>query len=116
MGSPDGSGSPRVYRKPLRFGLYKTDNRTVIWQEADPLRWTGGGMRQSLKRGADEQFFGGGEQNGNFSHRDQVRHVGNNTDWNARQVRSHHHKDRCERGQLRGQAVRPLVPCHRARQ
>ncbi|WP_327271705.1 DUF5110 domain-containing protein [Streptomyces sp. NBC_01224] len=72
----------RVYKKPLRFGLYKADNRTVIWQEADPLRWTGGGMRQSLKRGADEQFFGGGEQNGSFSHRDQMMNVGNNTNWN----------------------------------
>ncbi|MFJ2627075.1 TIM-barrel domain-containing protein [Streptomyces sp. NPDC087532] len=72
----------RVYKSPLRFGLYKADDRTAIWQEADPLRWTGGGMRQSLERGATEQFFGGGEQNGSFSHRDQVRNVGNNTNWN----------------------------------
>lgn len=71
----------RVYKKPLTFALYKADNRTVIWAEADPLRWTSGGMRQSLKRGSKEQFFGGGEQNGSFSHRDQVMNVGNNTDW-----------------------------------
>ena len=72
----------RVYKKPLRFALYKGDNKTAIWSEADPLRWTSGGMRQSLTRGADEQFFGGGEQNGSFSHRDQVMNVGNNTNWN----------------------------------
>ncbi|MFI1171154.1 glycoside hydrolase family 31 protein [Streptomyces melanogenes] len=72
----------RVYKKPLRFALYKADNRTAIWQEADPLRWTTGGLRQSLARGATEQFFGGGEQNGSFSHRDQVMNVGNNTNWN----------------------------------
>ncbi|WP_329126211.1 glycoside hydrolase family 31 protein [Streptomyces sp. NBC_01465] len=72
----------RVYKKPLRFGLYKADNRTPIWQEDAPLRWTSGGMRQSLDRGASEQFFGGGEQNGSFSHRDQVMNVGNNTNWN----------------------------------
>ncbi|WP_410169487.1 TIM-barrel domain-containing protein, partial [Actinacidiphila rubida] len=72
----------RVYKKPLRFGLYKADDRTVIWQEAKPLRWSTHGMRQSLERGADEQFFGGGEQNGSFSHRGRTMHVGNNFDWN----------------------------------
>ncbi|MFE4873742.1 TIM-barrel domain-containing protein [Streptomyces sp. NPDC056682] len=72
----------RVYKKPLRFALYKGDNKTAIWSEADPLRWTSGGMRQSLTRGANEQFFGGGEQNGSFSHRDQIMNVGNNTNWN----------------------------------
>lgn len=71
----------RVYEKPLRFALYKADNRTAVWSEADPLRWTSGGLRQSLKRGGKEQFFGGGEQNGSFSHRDQVMRVGNNTNW-----------------------------------
>lgn len=72
----------RVYKKPLRFGLYKPDNRTRIWQEDKPLRWSTGGMRQSLQRGADEQFFGGGEQNGSFSHRDQTMYVSNSFDWN----------------------------------
>ncbi|QFR97428.1 DUF5110 domain-containing protein [Streptomyces tsukubensis] len=71
----------RVYKRPLRFALYKGDNRTAVWKEADPLRWTSGGLRQSLERGAKEQFFGGGEQNGSFSHRDQVMNVGNNTNW-----------------------------------
>ncbi|RRQ80799.1 glycoside hydrolase [Streptomyces griseofuscus] len=72
----------RVYKKPLRFGLYKADNRTRIWQEDKPLRWSTGGMRQSLDRGADEQFFGGGEQNGSFSHRGQTMYVSNSFDWN----------------------------------
>ncbi|MBO0842092.1 MAG: DUF5110 domain-containing protein [Nocardioides sp.] len=72
----------RVYRKPLRFGLYQADNRTRIWQEDKPLRWSTDGMRQSLQRGSDEQFFGGGEQNGSFSHRDQTMYVANNTNWN----------------------------------
>ncbi|MBA9049986.1 alpha-glucosidase (family GH31 glycosyl hydrolase) [Streptomyces phaeogriseichromatogenes] len=72
----------RVYKKPLRFGLYKADNRTRIWQEDKPLRWSTDGMRQSLDRGADEQFFGGGEQNGSFSHRGQTMYVSNSFDWN----------------------------------
>ncbi|MFB7906012.1 TIM-barrel domain-containing protein [Kitasatospora sp. NPDC056076] len=72
----------RVYKHPLRFGLYQADNRTAIWQENAPMRWSTSGLRQSLTRGADEQFFGGGEQNGSFSHRDQVVHVANSTNWN----------------------------------
>ncbi|MGW2873049.1 glycoside hydrolase family 31 protein [Kitasatospora sp. NPDC001225] len=72
----------RVYKHPLRFGLYKADDRTALWQESAPLRWSTGGLRQSLERGADEQFFGGGEQNGSFSHRDRTVHVANGTDWN----------------------------------
>ncbi|WP_051939818.1 TIM-barrel domain-containing protein [Phaeacidiphilus oryzae] len=72
----------RVYKSPLRLGLYKADNRTRVWQEDKPLRWSTDGMRQSLDHGAGEQFFGGGEQNGSFSHRDTVMHVGNSFDWN----------------------------------
>ncbi|WP_051711799.1 TIM-barrel domain-containing protein [Streptomyces sp. NRRL S-350] len=72
----------RVYKHPLRFGLYKADDRTAIWQEDAPLRWSTSGMRQSLVRGGDEQFFGGGEQNGSFSHRDRTVHVANSFDWN----------------------------------
>ncbi|AKU19178.1 glycoside hydrolase [Luteipulveratus mongoliensis] len=72
----------RIYKSPLRFGLYKADNRTVIWEESKGLRWTQGGLRQSLKRGATEQFFGGGEQNGSFSHRDKKINVANSFDWN----------------------------------
>ncbi|MFJ2187167.1 TIM-barrel domain-containing protein [Kitasatospora sp. NPDC087861] len=72
----------RVYKHPLRFGLYRADDRTAVWQEDAPLRWSTSGLRQSLTRGADEQFFGGGEQNGSFSHRDQTIHVANSTNWN----------------------------------
>jgi len=72
----------RVYKKPLRFGLYMADNRTRVWQEDKPLRWSTSGMRQSLTRAADEQFFGGGEQNGSFSHRDRTMYVANNFNWN----------------------------------
>ncbi|AUG75439.1 glycoside hydrolase [Kitasatospora sp. MMS16-BH015] len=72
----------RVYKQPLRFALYKADDRSVIWQENAPLRWSTSGLRQSLTRGGDEQFFGGGEQNGSYSHRDQVMHVANSFNWN----------------------------------
>jgi len=72
----------RIYKAPLRFALYKADNQTVIWEEDKGLRWTQGGLRQSLKRGATEQFFGVGEQNGSFGHRDKLVHAANSFNWN----------------------------------
>jgi alpha-glucosidase len=72
----------RIYKTPLRFALYKSDNSTPIFEEDKGLRWTQGGLRQSLKRGATEQFFGGGEQNGAFSHRGKLINVANSFNWN----------------------------------
>jgi len=72
----------RIYKTPLRFALYEGDNSTPIFEEDKGLRWTQGGLRQSLRRGATEQFFGGGEQNGAFSHRGKLINVANSFNWN----------------------------------
>lgn len=58
----------RIYKKPLRFELYQNDNATPIWKEARGITY-GKQTVQYLKRGDAEQFFGGGMQNGRFSHR-----------------------------------------------
>ncbi|WP_441247752.1 TIM-barrel domain-containing protein [Kitasatospora sp. McL0602] len=72
----------RAYKTPLRFALYTADNRTAVWQETRGLTWTQDAMSQSLQRGPQEQFFGAGEQNGSFSHRDKTVHVANSFNWN----------------------------------
>ena len=61
----------RAYKKPLRFALYKADNSTLIWEEAKGISY-GKQTVQYLKRSENEQFFGGGMQNGRFSHRDKT--------------------------------------------
>jgi len=58
----------RAYKKPLRFALYRGDNSTLVWEEIKGITY-GKQTVQYLKRGKDEQFFGGGMQNGRFSHR-----------------------------------------------
>lgn len=58
----------RAYKNPLRFSLYKGDNSTLIWEETQGITY-GKQTVQYLKRGDNEQFFGGGMQNGRFSHR-----------------------------------------------
>jgi len=59
----------RVYKRPLRFALFDKDNVVVIWQETRPLSY-GPSTVQTLRRGESEHFYGGGMQNGYFSHRD----------------------------------------------
>jgi alpha-glucosidase len=59
----------RVYKRPLRFALFDKDNAAVVWQETRPLNY-GPTTVQTLRRGENENFYGGGMQNGYFSHRD----------------------------------------------
>ncbi|MCX5383414.1 NPCBM/NEW2 domain-containing protein [Streptomyces sp. NBC_00083] len=73
----------RAFKSPLRFALYKADG-TQLWAETKPLSWTKDTTTQTLSRGATEQFYGGGMQNGrgNTSHRDQRIEVGVDDNWN----------------------------------
>jgi alpha-glucosidase (family GH31 glycosyl hydrolase) len=71
----------RVGKNPMTFALYDADDGGTIWRETAPLSWDAAGVTQQLARGADEQFFGGGMQNGRFSHRDQTLAIERNYDW-----------------------------------
>ena len=71
----------RVYKANLRFALYRPDNRTLIWEEIVGPTWDGRQTTQLLSRGPKEQFFGGGMQNGRFSHREQTIKVAVSYDW-----------------------------------
>ncbi|WP_230404302.1 MULTISPECIES: TIM-barrel domain-containing protein [Undibacterium] len=57
----------RVYRKPFRLALYKADNRSLLWQEMQPLEIGEKASFQTLSSSADEAFFGGGQQNGAYA-------------------------------------------------
>ena len=70
----------RAYKKPLRFELYKADNTTPVWQEARGITY-GKQTIQYLKRGDTEQFYGGGMQNGRFSHRGKTIKMTIDFDW-----------------------------------
>ncbi|MCD6346943.1 MAG: DUF5110 domain-containing protein [Bacteroidales bacterium] len=61
----------RAYKKPLRFAEYLADNKTLVWEERMPLTY-GKQTIQYMKRGDDEYYYGGGMQNGRFSHRDKT--------------------------------------------
>jgi alpha-glucosidase len=71
----------RVYKASLRFALYRADDRTLIWEELAGPTWDGRQTTQILSRGPREQFYGGGMQNGRFSHLDQTIKVAVSYDW-----------------------------------
>jgi alpha-glucosidase (family GH31 glycosyl hydrolase)/uncharacterized protein YjdB len=74
----------RAYKSPLKFAMYKSDNATVVWQEESPLNYSSSSTTQKLVRGADEYYYGGGMQNGFFSHRDKTIKIAKNFgDWGS---------------------------------
>lgn len=58
----------RVYKSPLRFAMYNATDKKLIWEEAKPISY-GASTVQTINRQANEYFYGGGMQNGYFSHR-----------------------------------------------
>ncbi|WP_251622465.1 TIM-barrel domain-containing protein [Odoribacter lunatus] len=57
----------RVYKNPLRFAMYDKDDRKMLFEEKEPISF-GSKTSQMLKRGGKEYFYGGGMQQGRFSH------------------------------------------------
>ncbi|MFE0641403.1 NPCBM/NEW2 domain-containing protein [Streptomyces sp. NPDC058877] len=73
----------RVTKSPLRFAAVRSDG-TPLWNETRGLSWNRDRTVQTLARGADEQFYGAGMQNGrgNTSHRGRTVEVGVDYNWN----------------------------------
>ncbi|MEU3923153.1 NPCBM/NEW2 domain-containing protein [Streptomyces sp. NPDC029004] len=73
----------RAYKSPLRFALHRADG-TLLWAETKGLTWNQDRTTQTLARGADEQYYGAGMQNGrgNTSHRGKTVEVGVDYNWN----------------------------------
>ncbi|WP_166849023.1 RICIN domain-containing protein [Isoptericola sp. BMS4] len=69
-----------VTKDPATLHLADADGTTLL-SETAPLSWSADGTTQSLARGADEQFFGGGMQNGRFSHRGEEITISRDYNW-----------------------------------
>lgn len=54
---------------------------TLLWKEAAPLSYDGTQTIQSLETGEDEYFYGGGQQNGYFSHKNRKILIENKSTW-----------------------------------
>ena len=71
----------RAYKDPLRFGLYDKGTDLPVWEEIRPLTY-GASTVQTLSRKDREYFYGGGMQNGYFSHRDSTIRIEIGGGWN----------------------------------
>ncbi|MFC7487119.1 TIM-barrel domain-containing protein [Knoellia sp. CPCC 206453] len=76
-----GAARLTITKSPITLHLAKADG-TPLWDETAPLSWNDSGTTQSLKQGTTEQFFGGGMQNGRFSHRDSEIAISRDYNWN----------------------------------
>ena len=54
---------------------------TLLWKEAAPLSFDGTQTVQSLETGENEYFYGGGQQNGYFSHKNRKILIENKSTW-----------------------------------
>jgi alpha-glucosidase len=81
------SANLRVYKAPLLFALYKSDNSTVIWEEETSIVF-GSNTVQTLTTDPSEYFYGCGMQNGYFSHKNRSIHIENDysNDWGVGSV------------------------------
>ncbi|MEG2507583.1 MAG: glycoside hydrolase family 31 protein, partial [Longicatena sp.] len=69
-----------VNEKTSLMKLVKIDG-TVVWEEKEPLKYKGANTIQTLVTSEDEYFYGGGTQNGRFSHKGKSIEIKNTNNW-----------------------------------
>lgn len=63
-----------------KMKLMKSDG-TVVWEESEPLKYKASETKQTLVTNDSEYFYGGGTQNGRFSHKGTTIKVENTNNW-----------------------------------
>lgn len=61
--------------------VLKKANEDIIWQETEPISITETAAIQTLLTGENEYFYGGGHQNGRFSHKNKTINIKNESNW-----------------------------------
>lgn len=59
----------------------KRADGSIVLKESEPLQIASGNTKQVLEASDDEYFYGGGTQNGRFSHKGQVIKIENTNNW-----------------------------------
>lgn len=61
-----------LYKRAFRLEAYKKDGQTLIFAEDEPITYTEDTITQTFKGDSQEYFYGGGVQNGYFSHKNKT--------------------------------------------
>ena len=73
----------RIDKETSIMELYDKVNDKVVWSEAKPLMYSDKKTVQTLKTKNDEYFYGGGQQNGYFSHKNTSINIAIGGGWDA---------------------------------
>ena len=68
--------------------LLNAKTKEVIWEESAPIQYKSGSTIQTLKKQGNENFYGGGTQNGRFVHTGQAINIVNENGWTDGKVSS----------------------------
>ncbi|WP_308779960.1 discoidin domain-containing protein [uncultured Clostridium sp.] len=71
----------RIEKSTGKMELINKKNNKIIWKEAEPLKYKSDETIQTLEANEDEYFYGGGQQNGRFSHKGKTINIKNENNW-----------------------------------
>ena len=71
----------RIEKSTGKMELFNKLNNKTVWKEAEPLKHRVDGTIQTLESNEDEYFYGGGMQNGRFSHKGKKINIKNENNW-----------------------------------
>lgn len=73
----------RIDKATSKMSLYDKNQSKVLWEEAIPLKHEGNKTVQTLATDKDEYFYGGGQQNGYYSHKNESINISVGGGWDA---------------------------------
>lgn len=71
----------RIEKATGKMELFSKASNKTLWKEAEPLKYKGKQTVQTLESNKDEYFYGGGMQNGRFSHKGKKINIKNENNW-----------------------------------
>lgn len=73
----------RIDKTTSKMSLYDKNQSKVLWEEALPLKYDKNKAVQTLSTNQDEHFYGGGQQNGYYSHKNESINISVGGGWDA---------------------------------
>lgn len=71
----------RVEKETGKMELINKNTNKTVWKEAEPLKYKANETIQTLEALQGEYFYGGGQQNGRFSHKGKSINIKNENNW-----------------------------------
>lgn len=73
----------RIEKGTSKMSLYDKNQSKVLWEEAAPLKYENNNTVQTLSTNENEYFYGGGQQNGYYSHKNESINISVGGGWDA---------------------------------